>query len=105
MLKIVSKNTEKMATKESLIYLRLITEMLRITPEPTLKTLITQLSQGETIDQSVEGAILLDLLPHIGTEAAANVVLDVCTDYSKLTGWHLPTLITQLSQGETIDQS
>merc|ERR1719402_136469 len=85
MLKIVSKNTEKMATKESLIYLRLITEMLRITPEPTLKTLITQLSQGETIDQSVEGAILLDMLPHIGTEAAANVVLDVCTDYSKLT--------------------
>ncbi|KAH9504133.1 hypothetical protein Btru_065085 [Bulinus truncatus] len=75
-------NTLNITSKESLVYLGVVVEMLSTSSKAVIKKLWNKLTHDyNEVDLKVELArqILFNVLPYVGTEAAANHVLDVCS--------------------------
>ncbi|CAL1540777.1 unnamed protein product [Lymnaea stagnalis] len=79
-----AENTIEVTSRESLVYLGVVTEMLSTSPKSVIKNLWEQLTISEVKPLSevdkLARKILFDVLPHVGTEVAANHVLEVCTE-------------------------
>ncbi|XP_012939758.1 vitellogenin-4, partial [Aplysia californica] len=87
-LRMVAQNTEDLTSQEALVQLRVVTEMLRTSPQPILKEVYNQLklakNEPEYSIDLLAAQILFNALPHVGTEAAANQILDICTQDIKM---------------------
>ncbi|XP_055885752.1 uncharacterized protein LOC106063555 isoform X2 [Biomphalaria glabrata] len=78
-LKQAADNNLNIASRESLVHLGVVVEMLSVSPRTVIKSLWEKLTHSLNQTEQHARKILFNVLPHVGTEAAVNQVLDICS--------------------------
>ncbi|GFO19035.1 vitellogenin, partial [Plakobranchus ocellatus] len=78
-LTLAAENTHNMTSQESLVHLGALISMLKLSPMETPKNPEQDLSSSrERPPDRLNDKIFWNVIPHVGTCAAANFILDVC---------------------------